>query len=60
MSKFIIPILTILLLSSVADAAHVYLEKEYQAVWCNQHNGLLEYRLDDLSHVDSLTEEYAI
>lgn len=43
-----------------ACAAHAHLEKEYQDVWCNQNSGQLEYRLDDLTRVDCLTDEYAI
>lgn len=58
--KTIFLALALLLLSTGADAAHVHLEKDYQAVWCSQHNGQLEYRLDDLSRVDCLTDEYAI
>ena len=50
----------LLLLCNNALAAHVHLEKEYQEVWCQQHNGQLEYRLEDLSRVDCLTDDYAV
>lgn len=36
------------------------LEKDYQVPFCNDLGGVLEYRLDDLSRVDCLTDEYAI
>lgn len=60
MFKLTIVALALLLLSTVAEASHAHLEKIYQEVWCNQHNGQLEYRLDDLSRVDCLTDEHAI
>lgn len=36
------------------------LEKDYQIPFCTDLNGTIEYRLDDLSRVDCLTDEYAI
>lgn len=36
------------------------LEKDYQVPFCNDLNGTIEYRLDDLSRVDCLTDEFAI
>lgn len=41
-------------------AAHLYLEKEYQDVWCKAHNGELEYTLNDKTRIDCLTQDYAI
>ncbi len=41
-------------------AKHPHKEKEYQSVWCAQHNGITEYILDDKARVDCLTEDYAI
>lgn len=55
-----ITMLVLLLLGGVANAAHFHLEKVYQEVWCSQHNGQLEFPLDDLTRVDCLTDDYAI
>ena len=41
-------------------AKHKHLEKEYQTAWCNAHNGIMEYKLDDNTRVDCLTNEYAV
>ena len=41
-------------------AAHQYLEKEYQNVWCKAHNGATEYILNDKTRIDCLTKEHAI
>ncbi|MBI5634881.1 MAG: hypothetical protein HZA15_15545 [Nitrospirae bacterium] len=55
-SWFIVLCLT----ATTALAAHKHLEKEYQAVWCEQHHGTTEYLLPDDTRVDCLTNEYAI
>lgn len=49
-----------LLLPSVAFAAHVHKEREYQDAWCTKAGGVTEYRLDDGARVDCVTGEYAI
>ena len=59
MIKLII-ILTIVLLPIQAISAHLHKEKEYQTAWCNKAGGVMEYRLDDGTRVDCLTDEYAI
>lgn len=41
-------------------AKHEYPEKVYQAYWCGQHNGIMEYRLSDKTRIDCLTEQYAV
>ncbi len=41
-------------------AANIHKEKEYQNVWCAQHNGTIEYILADKTRVDCLTDDYAI
>lgn len=41
-------------------AAHRYTEKYYQNEWCSKACGKTEYRLDDNTRVDCLTNEYAI
>lgn len=58
--KFVISILTVLLLTGVASAAHLHKEKDYQDSWCNKVKGVQEYRLNDKARVDCLTDEYAI
>lgn len=40
--------------------AHLHLEKYYQERWCNEHHGVMKYRLPDKTRVDCLTDEYAI
>lgn len=47
--------------SPISFAANIHhKEKEYQNVWCAQHNGIPEYRLDDNARIDCLTKDYAI
>lgn len=41
-------------------AAHQYLEKEYQSVWCKANNGVTEVVLADGARVDCVTKDYAI
>jgi len=40
--------------------AHEHLEKEYQAKWCEQHNGILEVILKSGERADCITDDYAI
>lgn len=42
------------------SAKHIHPEKYYQELWCGEHNGVMEYKLDDYTRVDCLTDEYAI
>lgn len=53
-------ILTLLLFNNPCIAAHTYLEKDYQTHWCKANNGQLEYRLQDKTRIDCLTDDYAI
>jgi len=46
--------------ASVSFAQHLYKEKDYQAVWCKNAVGVVEYVLDDKTRMDCLTEEYTI
>ncbi len=46
--------------SPITFAANMHKEKEYQKLWCEQHNGEIEYVLDDKTRIDCLTEDYAI
>ena len=41
-------------------AKHKHLEKEYQTAWCDAHNGIMEYKLEDNTRVDCLTPDYAV
>ena len=47
-------------LLALAVSAHLYPEKHYQQIWCDEQKGVMEYRLDDGARVDCLTDEYAI
>jgi hypothetical protein len=49
-----------LFIATSALAAHVHKEKEYQNKWCARVGGVTEYRLDDGTRVDCLTNTYAI
>ncbi len=40
--------------------SHVYKESYYQNQWCNKWHGVTEYRLDDETRVDCLTQNYAV
>jgi hypothetical protein len=41
-------------------AAHLHPEREYQSQWCRNHDGVMEYGLDDGTRVDCLTDKYAV
>lgn len=41
-------------------SAHLHPESYYQQKWCTEHRGQLEYKLDDGTRVDCLTDEYAV
>lgn len=60
MKKIFILITILLTSTNWCQAKHLYTEKEYQTVWCNSHGGILEYKLDDGTRVDCLTETKAI
>lgn len=54
-------IITILLTSTnCCIAKHLHSEKEYQEFWCNKHNGIMEYKLNDKTRVDCLTDTLAV
>ena len=38
----------------------MHLEKYYQEAWCEKAGGVTEYRLDDGTRLDCLTDDYAI
>jgi hypothetical protein len=52
--------LLLILMVMEADAARLNHEKYYQQIWCDQHGGVTEYRLEDGTRVDCLLPDYAI
>ena len=51
--------LLLILFSLPADAKHLYKEAEYQKFWCEKRGGVMEYKLNDKTRVDCLTDKYA-
>lgn len=58
--KRLIIILILLITASPARAKHLYPEATYQKVWCDKRSGVMEYKLNDKTRVDCLTEKYAV
>lgn len=58
MRRFILVI--VLLMSTKCYAKHLYLEQDYQNYWCNKNHGVTEYKLQDFTRVDCLTDTQAI
>lgn len=50
---FLICIVYYLLLTP-AFTKHLHSEAEYQTVWCNKYNGVMEYKLSDKARVDCM------
>ena len=50
----------LLLFLPICHAKHIYLEKEYQEVWCNKKGGQIEYVLNDKTRVDCLLPDMAV
>lgn len=59
MKNFIILMLLLITILPV-EAKRIYSEKVYQTQWCNQHNGKMEYRLNDKARVDCVTDTLAV
>lgn len=59
MKMYLIAVVFLAVASNQA-AAKGKRESEYQQVWCDQKNGVAEYRLPDKTRVDCLTEGHAI
>jgi hypothetical protein len=60
-AKKLTAILTLFCASCLtAQASHLHLEKEYQSKWSKDHNGTMEYVLDDCSRVDVLLPDYVV
>lgn len=58
MQKFLFLCLT--LATSLSALARDYNEAYYQDKWCSVNNGQTEYRLEDMTRVDCLTDTHAI
>lgn len=60
MKRNIVLLLVVFFIGESVFAAHINSEKTYQQRWCNAHNGILEYKLDDKTRVDCLTDTLAV
>lgn len=58
--RYFLLTLSLILITQPVYSKHLYMEKEYQQVWCNQKQGSLEYRLTDGTRVDCVTNTHAI
>ena len=58
--KLVIILIQICFFVLPVQAKHLYLERDYQDVWCKANNGITEYRLSDNCRVDCLTNTHAI
>ena len=52
--------LVFVLFTGIGCSHRTFHEKDYQQWWCQHHNGITEYRLDDRTRVDCLTSDYAV
>ncbi len=52
--------LCIFLTVNGAYSSHQYSERTYQEQWCKAHGGQLEYKLNDKTRVDCLTDTLAV
>jgi hypothetical protein len=53
-------LIALILIPSLAFAGHLHKEKEYQEAWCKKVQGVTEYRLEDGTRVDCLTDQMVI
>lgn len=58
--KRLVIILFLLTLVNPVQAKHLYTEAAYQKIWCDKRGGVTEYRLNDKTRVDCLTDKYAV
>ena len=42
------------------EAKRLHKEKYYQDIWCTANNGIVEYKLEDNTRVDCLTQSEAV
>ena len=59
MRRFLV-VLIIILISLPAYSKHEYTEKTYQKYWCNKKGGITEYKLNNKTRVDCLTDNLAV
>lgn len=59
-AKFFSSILITALLITPTLAEHQYKEKDYQAIWCNKMEGILEVVTEDGARADCITLLYAV
>jgi hypothetical protein len=57
--KLFLTLITLLLMSCV-PAKFLRHEAGYQKAWCDQKDGITEYRLPDGARVDCLLDDYAV
>ena len=57
---FLFFIIFLFLLPPAVQARRLYLESEYQALWCGKRGGVIEYRLNDKTRVDCLLPNLAV
>ncbi len=53
-------LLLVALFTACSTTPKKYNEKHYQTLFCDDLDGVMEYRLSDKTRVDCLTDEYAI
>lgn len=58
--RFFILLFSFVFFQQSCFASHIYLEKEYQNVWCKSNDGKTEVILQDGTRIDCLTNDYAI
>jgi len=60
MLRFFVFFISFFLISNSAYSSHQYPEKTYQEQWCKARGGQLEYKLNDKTRVDCLTDTLAV
>ena len=58
--KKVLLIIGILLIAAPASGKHLFPERHYQDLWCDQRGGQVEVRQEDGTRVDCLTKCYAV
>ena len=58
--KRILLVLIFVLTPQICCAKRLHKEANYQNYWCKYHNGIIEYRNNDYTRVDCLTETNAV
>lgn len=59
-NKILLSIFLFLIFPASCQAKRLYSENTYQKLWCDKHNGVMEYRLNDKTRVDCLTDTLAV